>query len=299
MNGRRSGRLDFKQNGDSCLDHSDRPNEKENALNKIGFIGAGQMAKSLAVGIARSEGKNVRFIISDPNEAACVSFEEIVGSISDVSRGRDNQTVASDCDVVFLAMKPQFIHEAIEGVPFGKNNPLIVSIVAGVDIFQLERLTGTERLIRVMPNTPCLIGQGVCAVAAREGLCQEDVGLIKGFLKSIGKVVEVDERMMDSVTGLSGSGPAYVFSFLESLIDGAVLVGMPRETARQLAIQTVRGATAMLEQTGEHPAVLRDRVTSPGGTTIAGMKALEEAGFRDAVMSAVQAATERAGELGR
>lgn len=257
------------------------------------------MAKSLAVGIARSDIKEVRFVISDPNEAACVSFEEIVGSISEVTRGQDNQSVVSDCDVVFLAMKPQFIHEAIEGVSFEASGPLVVSIVAGVDIFQLERLTGVKRIIRVMPNTPCLIGQGVCAVSPRDGLMKDDVELVKQFLKSVGKVVEVDERMMDSVTALSGSGPAYVFSFLESLIDGAVLVGMPRETARQLAIQTVRGATAMLEQTGEHPAVLRDRVTSPGGTTIAGMKALEEAGFRDAVMSAIQAATERAGELGR
>ena len=136
-------------------------------------------------------------------------------------------------------------------------------------------------------------------MSAGESASESDAKLVEEFLELVGTVVTVNENLMDSVTGLSGSGPAYVFTFIEALIDGAVLTGMPRDTARQLAIQTVIGAALMLDQTGEHPVALRDRVTSPGGTTIAGLKAMEENAFRDSVMSAVEAATERSMELGQ
>ena len=266
-------------------------------MKTIGFIGAGQMAKSLGAGIADSCRNDIKFFISDPSDAACQSFADLIRANSSVVRVDSNQDLVDSCELVFLAVKPQFLQGALEGVEF-KSSPLVVSVVAGVQIFQLERMTDTQRIVRVMPNTPCLIRQGASAIASGEGVDSEDVELLKKYLGSVGTVIEVDENQMDSVTGLSGSGPAYVFTFVEALIDGAVLTGMPRETARRLAIQTVIGAAAMLEKTGEHPGVLRDRVTSPGGTTIEGLKTLEEGSFRDAVMSAVQAATERSRELG-
>jgi len=266
-------------------------------LKKIGFIGAGQMAKSLAAGISTSTPNSVQFFIADPNDDACESFQTSVGTGASVTRLATNQEVVSASDLVFLAVKPQFLESAIAGVEFG-NRPLVVSIIAGFKIFQLERMLGIDRIVRVMPNTPCLIGKGASAISAGESVAPDDVELVMSFLASVGTIVQVEERLLDSVTGLSGSGPAYVFTFIESLIDGAVLTGMPRGIARQLALQTIIGAATMMEQTGEHPAILRDRVTSPGGTTIEGLKALEESSFRDAVLSAVLAATERSRELG-
>ena len=198
----------------------------------------------------------------------------------------------------FLAIKPQYLEIAVEGLDFASSTPLVVSIIAGVGIFQLERLTGIKRIIRVMPNTPCLIGHGASAIAPGEEADPTDVELIKSFLNSIGLVVEVGEDLIDSVTGISGSGPAYVYTFIEAMIDGGVLTGMPRATARELAIQTVIGSALMVKESGEHPGVLRDQVTSPGGTTIEAMKSLEENSFRDTVMSAVLAATMRSQELG-
>ena len=267
-------------------------------LKKIGFVGAGQMAKALALGIAKSKTSAVQFTFSDPSDAASDSFEELISPHSPVQRATDNQSLVDASEIVFLAVKPQFLETALEGLNFGGSSPLVVSIVAGVQIFQLERLTGTDRLIRVMPNTPCLIGQGASAMAPSESASKSDAKIVEEFLGLVGAVVTVEENLMDSVTGLSGSGPAYVFTFIEALIDGAVMTGMARDTARQLAVQTVIGAALLVDQTGEHPATLRDRVTSPGGTTIAALKALEENAFRDAVMSAVQAATERSMDLG-
>ena len=255
------------------------------------------MAKSLAAGIANSYGDDLELVISDPSDSACQSFLELVAEGPVVTRVVNNQKLVEVSELVFLAVKPQYLDDALDGVEF-TNNPLVVSIVAGVRMNQLERLTGINRLLRVMPNAPCLIGQGASAIAAGADVDPTDIERVKNLLASVGTVVEVNENLMDSVTGLSGSGPAYVFTFIEALIDGAVLTGMPRTTARQLAIQTVIGTARMLEQTAEHPAVLRDRVTSPGGTTIEGLKALEENSFRDAVMSAVHAAAERSSELG-
>ena len=266
-------------------------------MKKIGFIGAGQMAKSLAVGIASSNSGNVQLLIADPSDEACHSFQNEVGECAPTTRLATNQELVLQSELVFLAVKPQFLASAISGVNFG-SEPIVVSVLPGFSILQLERMLGIGRIIRVMPNTPCLIGQGASAIAAGDNVQPGDVQQVAGFLESVGTVVQVEERMLDSVTGLSGSGPAYVFTFIESLIDGAVLTGMPRSIARPLALQTVIGAATMMQQTGEHPAVLRDKVTSPGGTTIEGLKALEETAFRDAVLSAVLAATERSRELG-
>jgi pyrroline-5-carboxylate reductase len=255
------------------------------------------MAKALAVGIAQSADQSINFFISDPCDAACDSFAHLVGEPHSITRVESNQHLVDCSELIFLAVKPQYLHDAIEDVEF-KNSPLICSIVAGVRTFELERLTGSQRIIRMMPNRPCLIGMGACGMTSDSAVNLSDRQTLKTMLEPMAVVAEVSESILDSVTGLSGSGPAFVFTFIESLIDGAVLTGMPRATARQLAIQTVLGSAKMLQETGDHPAILRDSVASPGGTTIEGIKALEENSFRDAVISAVQAATERSRELG-
>lgn len=283
--------------GANCENRAQPTIEEGFILKKIGFIGAGQMAKSLAVGISSANSEDIELLIADPNDEACASLIAGVGSSVSVTRAANNQELVLNSDLVFLAVKPQVLPAAIVGNDFSRR-PLVISIVAGFSIVQLERMLGIDRIIRVMPNTPCLIGQGVSAISPGEKVNVNDVDLVSKFLATLGMVVSVEERLLDSVTGLSGSGPAYVFTFIEALIDGAVLTGMPRGTARELALQTVIGAANMLKQTGEHPAVLRDRVTSPGGTTIEALKTLEESSFRDTVMSAVVAAAMRSRELG-
>jgi len=176
---------------------------------------------------------------------------------------------------------------------------LLVSVAAGIRLATLaDRFGKGLRLVRVMPNTPCLIGQGACAYCLGEHATAEDGQLVKQLLQSVGIAYEVEEKLLDAVTGLSGSGPAFVYIMIEALSDGGVRMGLPRNVATALAAQTVRGAAEMVTVTGEHPGVLKDRVASPGGTTMAGLQALESGGLRAALMAAVEAATRRAGELG-
>jgi pyrroline-5-carboxylate reductase len=175
---------------------------------------------------------------------------------------------------------------------------LVVSIAAGIRLAALEHDFGENlRVVRVMPNTPCLVGQGASAYCLGGKATAEDGELVKELLSAVGLAVPVEEKLLDAVTGLSGSGPAFVYVIIDALSDGGVRMGLPRAVATALAAQTVLGAAQMVRATGEHPGVLKDRVTSPGGTTIAGLQALEEAGLRGALMSAVEAATRRAAEL--
>jgi pyrroline-5-carboxylate reductase len=176
---------------------------------------------------------------------------------------------------------------------------LIISIVAGVSLEVLEGSLPNSRVIRVMPNTPTLVGAGMAALAPGSGVTPDDLTLALDMFGSVGQAVVVEERLMDAVTGLSGSGPAFVAVFIEALADGGVKMGLPRPLALTLAIQTVRGTARLCHQEQLHPAVLKDLVTSPGGTTIAGLHALESSGFRGAVMDAVTAAAARSKELGK
>lgn len=260
----------------------------------IALIGAGQMAAALAGGWIRS--KTVapdRILAADPSPAARAAFEQATGCRAMA----ENAAAVAAAQIVVLAIKPQQFASAAASLRVGPET-LVVSILAGVRLQRLAEAFPHARLIRVMPNTPALVGQAASAYAMGPRASDNDAALIETLFAAVGRVVAVEERLLDAVTGLSGSGPAYVFMLIEALSDGGVRMGLPRATALSLAAQTVLGAAEMVLRTNEHPAVLKDRVASPGGTTIAGLAALEEAGFRSALIAAVEAATRRSEELG-
>lgn len=264
----------------------------------IGFLGSGQMATALATGWARAGLLDTaRSLAADPYPAARVKFEQQTG----VRAVATNAEVVKACDVLILAVKPQIVAAALaEARSHITPGHLVVSIAAGLPIKALsEWVGGGVRLIRVMPNTPCLVGASAAGYAAGGAALPEDLALVGRLFGAVGKAYAVPEHLLDAVTGLSGSGPAFVYVMIEALADGGVRAGLPRETAQALAAQTVLGAARMVLETGQHPGALKDAVTSPGGTTIAGLHALERAGFRAALMDAVEAATRRAQELGK
>lgn len=262
----------------------------------IGFIGAGQMARALASGFIRSGvSAGASLAACDPAPAAREGF---TSSVPDAAVFSEHAELAAHSDVIFLAVKPQYLADACQALAPALNGQLVVSIVAGASLYELRRLLSTERLIRVMPNTPCLVGAGASGFALDDGASDEDRALVQQLLEGVGLAVCVPETQLDAVTGLSGSGPAYVFLLLEAMADGGVRMGLPRDVAMRLAAQTLAGAAQLQIETGEHPGVLKDRVASPGGTTIAGIHVLEDHGVRGAMMSAVEAATRRAEELG-
>lgn len=211
------------------------------------------------------------------------------------------EAVVSKAEVVLLCTKPGDLCpmlEALASEAQGKGR-LFLSIAAGVTVTAMENaLGGEERVVRVMPNTPALVGKGASAFALGSNATRSDAEVAVALLGGVGEVIEVKEPLLDAVTGLSGSGPAFVYTFIEAMADAGVLCGLARDEALALAAQTVSGAAEMVLQQGEHPAKLRDMVTSPGGTTIAGLAELEANGFRTAVVEAVRAATERSKELG-
>jgi pyrroline-5-carboxylate reductase len=266
---------------------------------RIGLIGAGQMATALGRGFFHSGViAPGGLIAADPSPEARGRFAaETGGGLVTES----NLEAAAQVDVLFLAVKPQQLGRVMAELR-GKIPPgqLVVSIVAGAGLAALAEGLGPQvRLVRVMPNTPCLVGRGASAYCLGEQATAADGRLVGQLLQSVGIAFEVEEKLLDAVTGLSGSGPAFVYVMIEALSDGGVRMGLPRHVATALAAQTVLGAGEMVAATGEHPGVLKDRVASPGGTTIAGLQALEQGGLRAAVMAAVQAATQRAAELGK
>jgi pyrroline-5-carboxylate reductase len=232
----------------------------------------------------------------DPSQAA---VDQLRAEVSGVTIADSNQAVVAAADVVFLAVKPQQVEEVLREIsPSATHDTLFVSIAAGIPLTKLAVWLGNDRLIRVMPNTPCLVARSASGYCAAPGASDADRELVGELLGCVGLAVEIDERLMDALTGLSGSGPAYVYTFIEALSDGGVKMGLPRQVATALAAHTVRGAAEMVLAVQEHTAVLRDRVTSPGGTTIAGLAALEKGGLRASVMAAVEAAARRSQELG-
>jgi pyrroline-5-carboxylate reductase len=213
----------------------------------------------------------------------------------------DNAKAVSSADVVVLSVKPQILERVLQDISSSvRSDALVISIAAGVPIVAIERhLAPHIAVCRTMPNTPALVGAGATAMSPGRHCDGAHLQLAHTIFSAVGEVVDVDESLMDAVTGLSGSGPAYVFLIIEALADAGVQVGLPRNKAMLLAAQTVHGASKLLLDSGEHPSVLKDRVTSPGGTAIAGLHTLEEGGLRHTLMNAVSAATARSEELGR
>lgn len=265
---------------------------------RIGFLGAGKMATALAKGwLAAGLVQAKCMLASDPMAAARAAFEEVTG----VAASAENRRVVDGSDLLVLAVKPQSMSALLAEIK-GNLGPrhLIMSIAAGIPLRQLtEGLDRERRLVRVMPNTPCLVGASAGAYAPSESATPEDIQLVDHLLNAVGKAFRLPEHLLDAVTGLSGSGPAFVCVMIEALSDGGVRVGLPRDVATALAAQTVLGTAKMVLETGQHPGVLKDAVTSPGGTTIAGLHALERGGLRAALIDAVEAATRRAEELAR
>lgn len=256
------------------------------------------MASALARGWTDAGMATVEDILaSDPVPSARESF----ASGLRLRTTADNLEVVRHSDLLVLAVKPQIMAALLREIRGDvTDSHLIVSIAAGITLHQLvEGLGQGRRLIRVMPNTPCLVGASASGYSPAEAATPEDIDLVHRLLNSVGRAFRVAEPLLDAVTGLSGSGPAFIYLIIEALSDGGVRVGLPRDIATALAAQTVLGSARMVLETGQHPGQLKDMVTSPAGTTIAGLHALEKAGVRGALMDAVEAATRRASELGK
>lgn len=239
-------------------------------------------------------------LVSDPSQERREALEQRYQvQVTDSNR----KVMQSASEVLLLAVKPQVLPKIESDWDGAQENlehrPLLISILAGIPILRLKAGLDPLPVVRVMPNTNATVGQGMSAIASGSGLRPEQLTLAKNILSTVGKVVEVPESAMDAVTGVSGSGPAYVAMLVESLADGGVAAGLSRQVALELAMQTVLGTATLLQEEQLHPAQLKDRVTSPGGTTIAGVAELEAAGFRSAIMKAVQAAKARSQELGK
>ena len=264
----------------------------------IAMIGGGQMALALAEGFCRAGLLQPTDItVHDPVPAA---RERLAGRVPGIHFADSGAAAAAAARIVFLAVKPQQAAAACrESAAALAPDAVVVSIVAGLTLHNLAELAGTPRIIRVMPNTPCLVGRGVSVVCRTPEVPAGDLARVLELLAAVGRVHEADETLMDAVTGLSGSGPGFVALLVEALADGGVKAGLPRSLALALAIETLSGTAALLEQTGEHPAQIKDRVSSPGGTTIAGLAVLEQRGVRGALIDAVVAAAARARELGK
>jgi len=267
---------------------------------RIGFLGGGAMGEALAAGVLATGTPASALRVADPDPARAKHLEQALG----VHAGADNEAVVGESDVVVLAVKPGIVASVLEGLGGAAQPrpapPLWISIAAGLPLATLAwaRPPGA-RSVRAMPNTPALVQAGATAFVAIADCSADDRAFVRALFEAVGVAWEAPaEPLLDAVTGLSGSGPAYVFVMLEALADAGVRMGLPRDAAATLATQTVLGAARLAQESGRHPAALKDQVTSPGGTTIAGLERLEAAGFRAALHDAVAAATRRSRELG-
>lgn len=264
----------------------------------LGFLGAGRMAAALARGFVRAGIVPAdRVLASDVAEAARAAITRESGArVTD-----KNAEVVKGAEVLILAVKPDQVPDLLDEIrPHVAERHLVLSIAAGVTLAKLQAgLFEGARVIRVMPNTPALVGASASAYALGESATAGDAAIVQRLFSSVGVAIEVKEKLIDAVTGVSGSGPAYVYQMIEALSDGGVAAGLPREVATRLAAQTFLGAAKMVLETGQHPGALKDMVASPGGTTIEGLHELEKAGVRGALMNAVRAAADKARKLGQ
>jgi pyrroline-5-carboxylate reductase len=268
------------------------------ATHTIGFVGAGNMAEALIRGLVR--GNHVaatQIVASAPRRERLAELAAAYG----IDVTADNASVAERASVVVLSVKPQILDKVLREIGDRlKPGTLLISIAAGVDTATIEAaVPDGVRVVRAMPNTPALVGAAATAVSGGKRAVEADLAVARALFDAVGITVELDESHLDAVTGLSGSGPAYIFLILEALADAGVKVGLARRNAQRLAAQTVMGSAKLLLETDEHPGKLKDMVTSPGGTAIAGLHTLEEGGLRTTLINAVETATKRARELGR
>jgi pyrroline-5-carboxylate reductase len=263
----------------------------------VGFIGGGNMGEALIKGLLGAS-----LVPAASIHATDVRLERLkeLDRQYGIQVSSDNAELVRRSDIVILAVKPQIIDSVLKEIaPAVTRKKLLISVAAGVSTAKIRGVLHKDaRLIRVMPNTPALVLEGVTAIAKADNLEPSDLDTAGEIFSAVGRVVILDETLMDAVTGLSGSGPAYVAVVIESLADGGVRMGLDRITAMTLATQTVLGAAKLLLETGLHPGALKDMVSSPGGTSIAGIAALEEGGIRTTFIKAVERATERSRELG-
>ncbi len=268
-------------------------------MNKtIGFIGSGNMANAMMGGILNAKlVSSNQIICSDPSKTKLEDLKSRYG----VSITTDNCEVANRVDILILSIKPQFYPEVIKQIKNHINdNTIIVVIAAGQKIEMIkERFEKNVKVVRCMPNTPALVGEGMAALCPCPMILPEELDLICNIFNSFGKCEVVSENLMDVVTAVSGSSPAFIFMIIEAMADGAVLEGMPREKAYTFAAQAVLGSAKMVLETGKHPAQLKDMVCSPGGTTIEGVSVLEEGGLRANLLKAIQAATKKSRDLSK
>ncbi|MDD2402130.1 MAG: pyrroline-5-carboxylate reductase [Clostridia bacterium] len=264
-------------------------------MQRIGFIGGGAMGESILKGLLAGGRVKDTIFVSDHNEKRLEFIKNNYG----VNITLDNKSLVQESEIIILAVKPQNLEEAVQGfASLFDCNKLLISILAGVTTTRLEKLFPQKcKIVRVMPNTPALAGAGTSALAGGKFATKEDLNVALNIFQCVGSATVLPEKMLNAVTGLSGSGPAFVALFIEALADGGVMAGLPRNIATRFAVETVAGTAKLIEETGLHPAQLKDRVTSPAGTTIYGMLQLEKNGIRGSIMEAVLAAAKRAEEL--
>lgn len=264
----------------------------------ISFIGCGNMAQAIINGVVNSNLVNADKVIASDYDASKLQY---VKSKNNINTSTDNKEAAAFGDIIILCVKPIHIISAINEIKDSiKENSVIVSIAAGVTIKDLEAAFGKEvKMVRVMPNTPALVGEGMSALCKNNNVLDDEFkGIVKIF-ESFGRADVIEERLIDAVTGVSGSSPAYVYIFIEALADGAVLEGLPRDKALKMAAQAVLGSAKMVLESGKHPGELKDNVCSPGGTTIEAVYSLEKNNFRGAVIEAVHTASEKNRNMGK
>ncbi len=261
------------------------------------ILGAGNMGQALLGGLLEDKEANpARIAVTSKRPEKSAEIARRLG----VRAASSNVDAVSAAELVILAVKPQILPKVLEEIRGKAPGALYLSVAAGISTERIENaLGGTARVIRAMPNTPALVHEGATALSGGRYATEQDLELAVEIFKKVGRVVVVDEVHLDAVTGLSGSGPAYLMLIVEAFADAGVKVGLSREVAMELAVQTIAGSARLLQKTGEHPGKLKDMVTSPGGTAIAGLHTLEEGGLRTTIMNAVEAATRRAKELGQ
>jgi pyrroline-5-carboxylate reductase len=265
---------------------------------RFAFIGGGNMAEALIKGLLSGLGVTPQQIMATD---VVPERRTYMHTTYGITASADNKHAVQESTVVVLAVKPQIMPMILEEIaPVVNSEKLVISIAAGITLQTLQRALGdSRRVVRVMPNTPALVLAGAAGISPGKAATAQDIALVEQIFNAVGRAMVVSDEMMDVVTGLSGSGPAFIFALIEGLSDGGVLMGLARPTATLLAAQTVLGAAKMVLETGKHPGELKDMVTSPAGTTIAGMQALESGGLRGLMMEAVRRATERSEALGR